>query len=72
MMTDEANNKAGKGFTSMKRIFACVFGLLLVGCSATLPPPTNLAVLIALTAPTPTMTSEFEPTKKAAKKKGAK
>ena len=66
-MTDENANKAGKGFTSMKRIFACVFGLLLVGCSATLPPPTNLAALIALSSPTPTLISEFEP-KKAAKK----
>ena len=53
-----------KGFTPMKRIVACIFGLLLVGCGATLPPPTNLAVLIALTAPTPTMISESEPTKK--------
>jgi hypothetical protein len=32
-MTDEAD-KAGKGFNPMKRIVACVFGLLLVGCSA--------------------------------------
>jgi len=65
-MTDESD-KAGKP----KKWASWVFGLLLVGCSATLPPPTNLAVLIALTAPTPTMTSESEPTKKAAKK-GAK
>lgn len=46
----------------MKRIVACVFGLLLVGCSATLPPPTNLGVLIALSSPTPTLISKFEPT----------
>jgi hypothetical protein len=39
-MTDEPD-KAGKGFTPMKRIVACVFGLLLVGCGATLPPPTK-------------------------------
>ena len=65
-MTDEAN-KAGK----LKKWAAWFFCLLLVGSSAALPPPTNLAVLIALTAPTPTMTSESEPTKKAAKK-GAK
>jgi hypothetical protein len=37
---------------------------LIVGCGAALPPPTNLAVLVALTAPTPTMISESEPTKK--------
>jgi endonuclease YncB( thermonuclease family) len=60
-MTDEPD-KAGKGFTPMKRIFAFIFGLLLVGCSATLPPPTNLAVLIALLSPTPTLISDFEPT----------
>jgi type IV pilus biogenesis protein CpaD/CtpE len=73
-MTDEAD-KAGKGFTPMKRIIACVFGLLLVGCSATLPPLTSLAVLIALSSPTPTLISEFDPKKTAAKKtakKGAK
>ena len=46
----------------MKRIVACVFGLLLVGCSATLPPPTSLAVLIALSSPTPTLISDYEPT----------
>src|SRR5262245_56872716 len=46
----------------MKRTVACVFGLLLVGCGATLPPLTNLAVLIALSSPTPTLVSEFEPT----------
>jgi hypothetical protein len=66
-MTDEPD-KGGKGFNPMKRIVACVFGLLLVGCGATLPPPTNLAVLIALSSPTPTLVSKFEPTKK----KGAK
>lgn len=60
-MTDEAD-KAGKGFNPMKRIVACVFGLLLVGCSATLPPPTSLAVLIALSSPTPTLISDYEPT----------
>jgi hypothetical protein len=49
---------------TMKNIAACIFGLFLVCCGATLPPPTNLAVLIALTAPTPTMISESEPTKK--------
>jgi endonuclease YncB( thermonuclease family) len=60
-MTDKPD-KAGKGFTQMKRIVACIFGLLLVGCSATLPPPTNLAVLIALSSPTPTLISDNEPT----------
>jgi hypothetical protein len=66
-MTDEPD-KAEK----LKKWAAWVFGLLIVGCGAALPSPTNLAVLIALTAPTPTMTSEFEPTKKATKKRGAK
>lgn len=56
-MTDEPD-KAGK----LKKWAACVFGLLLVGCSATLPPPTNLAVLIALSSPTPTLISDYEPT----------
>src|SRR5262245_21415337 len=60
-MTDSPD-KAGKGFTPMKRIVACVFGLLLVGCGATLPSPTNSAVLIALSSPTPTLISESEPT----------
>src|SRR5262245_15182047 len=60
-MTDEPD-KAGKGFTPMKRIVAFIFGLLLVGCSATLPPPTKLAVLIALSSPTPTLISDYEPT----------
>jgi endonuclease YncB( thermonuclease family) len=60
-MTDEPD-KAGKGFTPMKGIFACVFGLLLVGCGATLPPPTSLAVLIALSSPTPTLISDYDPT----------
>ena len=46
----------------MNRIRACVFGLLLVGCGATLPPPTSLAVLIALSSPTPTLISDYEPT----------
>ena len=59
-MTDEADNKTGK----LKKWAAWAFGLLIVGCGAALPPPTNLAVLIALTAPTPTMISESEPTKK--------
>jgi len=81
-MTDESDNKAGKpkkgsakGFIPMKKIVACVFGLLLVGCGATLPPPTNLVVLIALSSPTPTLISKFDPKKTAAKKtakKGAK
>jgi hypothetical protein len=65
-MTDDLD-KSGKP----KRWAAWVFGLLLVGCSAILPPPTNLAVLIALSSPTPTLTAEAEP-KKAAKKKAAK
>jgi hypothetical protein len=56
-MTDEPD-KAGNGFTQMKRIVACIFGLSLVGGSATLPPPTNLAVLIALSSPTPTLISD--------------
>jgi len=56
-MTDE-RDKSGKP----KRWAAWVFGLLLVGCSATLPPPTNSAVLIALSSPTPTLISDFEPT----------
>ena len=59
-MTDETDNKTGK----LKKWSAWAFGLLIVGCGAALPPPTNLAVLIALTAPTPTMISESEPTKK--------
>ena len=63
-MSDEAD-KAGK----LKKGASWVFGLLLVGCGATLPPPTNLAVLIALSSPTPALISEFEP-KKAAKNKG--
>jgi len=45
-----------------KKWAAWVFGLLLVGCSATLPPPTNSAVLIALSSPIPTLISDFEPT----------
>jgi hypothetical protein len=32
-MTDEPD-KAAKGFTPMKRIVACIFGLLLVGAAA--------------------------------------
>jgi hypothetical protein len=64
-MTNEPD-KSGK----LKKWAAWVFGLLIVGCGAALPPLTNLAVLIALTAPTPTLTSEVEPTKKAAKKAG--
>ena len=70
-MTDEPD-KTGKGFTPMKRIVACVFGLLLAGCGAILPPPTNLAVLIALSATTATLTAEFAPTKKSTKKGAAK
>ena len=62
-MINEADNKTGK----LKKWAAWAFGLLIVGCGAALPPPTNLAVLIALTAPTPTMISESTP-KKAAKK----
>jgi endonuclease YncB( thermonuclease family) len=46
----------------MKGIVAFIFGLLLIGCSATLPPPTNLAVLIALSSPTPALISDYEPT----------
>jgi hypothetical protein len=63
----------GKGEkVKMKKWAAWFFGLLIVGCGAALPPPTNLAVLIALSAPTATLTAEFESTKKAAKnsKKG--
>jgi endonuclease YncB( thermonuclease family) len=45
-----------------ERWAAWVFGLLIVGCGATLPPPTNLAVLIALSSPTPTLISDYEPT----------
>jgi len=58
----------------LKKWAAWFFGLLLVGCSVALPPPTNLAVLIALSAPTATLTAEFASAKKAAKKskKGAK
>src|SRR5215510_12762282 len=56
-MTDEPD-KSGKP----KRWAAWVFGLLLVGCSAILPPPTNSAVLIALSSPTPTLISDYEPT----------
>src|SRR5262245_50122747 len=53
---------SAKGFTLMKHIVACVFGVLLVSCSATIPPHTNLAVLIALSSPTPTLISIFEQT----------
>jgi endonuclease YncB( thermonuclease family) len=60
-MTDEPN-KAGERIHPMKRIVACIFCLLLFGCGATLPPPTSLAVLNALSLPTPTLVSEFEPT----------
>ena len=56
-MTDESD-KSGKP----KRWATWVFSLLLVGCSAILPPPTNSAVLIALSSPTPTLISDFEPT----------
>ncbi|HEY7184171.1 MAG TPA: hypothetical protein VIC84_22240 [Blastocatellia bacterium] len=59
-------DKAGK----LKKWAAWFFDLLLVGCSAALPPTTNLAVLIALSAPTATMTAEFSSTKKSTKKKG--
>jgi len=62
-LTDEPNDKSGKP----KKWAAWVFGLLLAGCGATLPPPSNLAVLIALSSPTPTLISESTP-KKAAKK----
>jgi hypothetical protein len=68
-MTDENPDKAR--IHTMKNIAACIFGLFLVCCGATLPPPTNLAVLIALSSPTPILVSEFEP-KKSAKKKGAR
>jgi len=37
-MTDEANKAR---IHPMKNIAACIFGLLLVGCGATLPPPTK-------------------------------
>jgi len=67
-MTDDKTDKAR--IHTMKNIAACIFGLFLVCCGATLPPPTNLAVLIALSSPTPILVSEFEP-KKATKKKGA-
>jgi hypothetical protein len=69
-MTDEADkSKEGEErrrerIHPMKHIIACVFGLLLVCCSATLSPPTSLAVLIALSSPTPTLVSKFGPTKK--------
>jgi hypothetical protein len=66
-MTDEADNKAGK----LKKWATWVFGLLLAVCGATLPPPSNLAVLIALSSPTPALISESTP-KKAAKKGSAK
>lgn len=61
-------DKAGK----LKKWAAWVFGLLLMGCGAALPPPTNLAVLIALSAPTAALTAEFASTKKAAKKSAKK
>jgi uncharacterized protein YcfL len=66
-MTDEPD-KAGK----LKKWATWFFGLLLVGCSAALPPPTNLAVLIALSAPTVTLTAEFASMKKSTKKGVAK
>lgn len=46
----------------MKRIVAYIFGLLLVGCGATILAPTNLAVVNALSSPTPTLFFEYEPT----------
>jgi hypothetical protein len=58
-MADEPD-KTGK----LKKWAAWVFSLLLVGCSAALPPPTNLAVLIALSSPIPTLTSDSAPKKK--------
>jgi len=61
-MTDQPDKSR-----KLKKWAAWVFGLLLVGCGAALPPPTNLAVLIALSAPTSTLISDFAP-KKAAKK----
>jgi hypothetical protein len=66
-MTDEPD-KAGK----LKKWAAWLFGLLLVGCSAALPLPTNLAVLIALSAPTAAQTAKFAPTKRSTKKGAAK
>ena len=48
--------------TQCKRLVACVCGAVAVGCSATLPPPINLAALIALSSPTPTLISDYEPT----------
>ena len=56
----------------LKKWAAWFFGLLLVGSSAALPPPTNLAVLIALSARTATLTAKFAPTKKSTKKGAAK
>jgi endonuclease YncB( thermonuclease family) len=56
-MTDEPD-KTGK----LKKWAAWVFGLLIVGCGAALPPPTTLAVLIALSSPTPALISDYEPT----------
>jgi hypothetical protein len=56
----------------LKKWASWFFGLLLVGSSAALPPPTNLAVLIALSATTATLTTKFAPTKKSTKKGAAK
>ena len=61
-MKENEADKAEKRFTPMKHIIACLFSLLLFGCGATLSPPTSLAVLNALSLPTPTLVSEFEPT----------
>lgn len=66
-MTDEPDRSV-----KLKKWAAWFFGLLLVGCSAALPPPTNLALLVALSAPIATLTAEFAPTKKSTKKGAAK
>jgi len=46
----------------MKHIAIFVFGIFLSGFSATLPPPSNMAVWDALSSPVPTLTSEYAPT----------
>jgi endonuclease YncB( thermonuclease family) len=52
----------GEMIHPMKHIAACIFGLLLSGFSAMLPPPTYSAVWDALLSPTPTLIAESAPT----------
>src|SRR5262245_60976765 len=63
-MTDEVTDKpdkAGKGFTPMKRIVACIFGLFLVGCAATQPPSDKLVIVRSSPAPASESTAAAQP-----------